>query len=209
MRFVTLAVVTAIGIVIGVVMYLSQAVMLPSHERQHITKVIGGETIKSETPLRSASNPRSRVTDYDAMTPEEYNSKLPEAFRFGLQNSSAEADVAISPAPGEIPAVRSQASVSPARAEAIRSDAPVMLPPPPVSSMGLPEVQTGSEPTGAQTTIASAARTSAVPVETTKGTSVIPIESPPVMSHPNPHVSFETTQPEGTERGRTKLVVNK
>ncbi len=236
MRLVTLAVVTGIGIVIGVVMYLSQSVMSPTHEKQHITKVIGGEVLDGNATEPVAVAPKSRVSEYDSMSPAEYNSKLPEAFRFGLQDSASsspepsetvavnadstataskisvssqnESDAVLPPvAPNrfaektQIASLNKAASVaSMSQSESMRSDTPVMISP----AMGA-----ASMASTAPTTIAPASKASASHVKTANGTTVIPVDSPPITSHPNPHVSFETTQADGGERGRTKMVVNK
>ncbi|MBX3150277.1 hypothetical protein KF728_09035 [Candidatus Obscuribacterales bacterium] len=240
MRLVTLAVVTGIGIIIGVVMYLSQAVMSPTHEKQHITKVIGGEVLDGNA-TDTVVAPKSRVSEYDSMSPAEYNSKLPEAFRFGLQDSAGETNSSpeLSPtktvavnadstataskvsvssrnqsdttipqvapdrfaAKTQIASLNSSASIAPmSPSESMRSDTPVMISP----AMGAPSMALT-----AQTSIAPASKASVNHVTTANGTTVIPVDSPPITSHPNPHVSFETTQADGAERGRTKMVVNK
>lgn len=241
MRLVTLAVVTGIGIVIGVVMYLSQAVMSPTHEKQHITKVIGGEVLDGNATDTVVVAPKSRVSEYDSMSPAEYNSKLPEAFRFGLQDSAVEtnaspelsptktvavnadstataskvsvsshneSDATLPPvapnrfaAKTQIASLNNSASVAPmSPSESMRSDTPVMISP----AMGA-----ASMASTAQTSIAPASKASVNHVTTANGTTVIPVDSPPITSHPNPHVSFETSQADGAERGRTKMVVNK
>jgi hypothetical protein len=197
-------------------MYFGQAINRPAHEKQHITKVIGGDVIDSEqqTPI-SVSSKISRSAEYDAMSPEEYGSKLPEAFRFGTPNETPAAvapEISSTDASEEPPVAPSRfAEASSQLASLDKTGSPTQdtvqgltatnLPPPPADIPSLESAPRSDTPVMMAPAVAATAATRS-------SSTNVPVASPPVTSHPNPYVRFETAA-NGSERARTKMVVNK
>lgn len=231
MRLITLAIVAGIGIMVGVAMYVGQALITP--QKKVSAKLNHVEKYASENALDSATRISSSPSKYALMDAEQYKNALPEAFRFpsqptpaadgsntdGTNSLGSSADEAGS---GATPLDINQLAASKQPMEMTRSGdiVPASDAEPPVAPDRF--ASSSKQLASADTAI----KRIPPPPDSLSTRTDVPVMMPPAMPHVaaakqlvaherNPHVQYETTShgsehaEAGTARPRTRTVVNK
>lgn len=138
MRLFTLAIVIAIGILIGVAIYAGQALIHPATPASSVEMEMNGAG-----QIVEAGSGRARASfdssNYNSVG--EYRSQLPEAFQFPMTSAAAIVAVPSLPVSTQAPVALAPLTARPDQAQ-VRSDAPVLMPPPSVPQGGTAHAHT-------------------------------------------------------------------
>lgn len=230
MRLITLAIVAGIGILVGVAMYVGQALITP--QKKVSAKLNHVEKYASENALDSATRISSSPSKYALMDAEQYKNELPEAFRFPSQpavvgDSSIDGTNALGSSAdeatnGATPLDKNQLAAGKQPMEMTRSGDII-----PASDVEPPVAPDRFASSSKQLASADTAPKIPPPPDILSTRTDVPVMMPPAVPHVaaakllvaherNPHVKYETTsggsehaEAGGTTRARTRTVVNK